>query len=217
MKNGFLISILLVMVQCGHAQGFVNLDFEDATVAPTPANGFGGTVDPAIAFPGWTVAGNYLSVLYNNLTLGGPAVILMGPNFPNGLGYAPLQGSYSVLLYYDNPSIVAPPTISQTGLVPSNAQSINFLVNSGINEAALTLNGVNVPLASAAGGRMAGDVSAFAGSIATLTFSVSLNKVGDSGVYFDDIQFSSQSVPEPSEFALGVLCALLIGFRRWKS
>jgi hypothetical protein len=40
------------LLQTGLGQGFVNLDFEDATVAPTPINEYGGSVDPAAAFPG---------------------------------------------------------------------------------------------------------------------------------------------------------------------
>ena len=60
----------------------------------TPANVFGGSVDPALAFSGWTIGNstNGLTyVLYNTGTLGSPAVDLIGPNFPNALGYSPLK------------------------------------------------------------------------------------------------------------------------------
>jgi hypothetical protein len=219
MKNGFLISILLVLIQSGHAQGFVNLDFEDATVAPTPVNGYGGSVDPAMAFPGWAVGGggNLLNILYNDLTLGSPAVTLIGPNFPNAPGLTPLQGSYSALLYYDNPTITPPPTLSQTGLIPANTQSISFLIGNGLlSHASLTLNGVNISLVPISGGQMAGSISAFAGSLAQLTFTTSDDITGDNFLYIDDIQFSTTPIPEPSELALGALGALLLGFRRWK-
>jgi hypothetical protein len=147
-------------------------------------------------------------VLYNNLTLGSPAVDLMGPNFPNAVGYTPLQGLYSAVIYYDNPSIFTPPTLNQTGLVPATAQSINFLVGNGESDAAVTLNGENIPLVSISGGRLAGNISAFAGSVAQLTFSTSNDTLGDNFLYFDDIQFSSSSVPEPSVcglFGVGIL------------
>jgi len=204
------------MGQIVYSQGFVNLDFEDATVAPTPINEYGGSVDPAIAFPGWTVGGSGTYVLYNDQTLGSPAVSLMGPTFPSATGYTPLQGSYSVLIYYDNPSILQQPTLSQTGMIPPGTQSINFLVGNGESDAAVALNGVNIPLVSISGGRMAGNISAFAGSVAQLTFSTSNNRVGDNFLYFDGIQFSTSSVPEPSEFALGTIGALLLGIRRWQ-
>jgi hypothetical protein len=216
MKNRFLILILLVVIQSGHAQGFVNLDFEDATVSPTPVNGFGGAVDTAIAFPGWTIGGSGTLVWYNDLTLGSPAVILMGPNSPNGAGFTPLEGSYSAWIYYLNGSGFSPPTLSQTGLVPADAQSISFLIGSRGSDAAVSLNGVNISLTQIAGGRLAGDISAFAGSLATLTFSAALNRVGDNALYFDDIQFSSSPVPEPSSLALGAFGALFFGLRRWK-
>lgn len=220
MKNGFLILILLVMVQSGHAQGFVNLDFEDATIAPTPVGGSTFPVDPTQAFPGWTVgvnsSGFYTVTSYNDLSLGAPAVDLMGPNFPNFAGYTPLQGSYSVLLQYFGYA-GEPPTLNQTGLVPADTQSISLLVPPGENTVypaamVVTFNGVNIPLVPIAGGRVGGNISAFAGNVAQLTIST-INS--EDWIYFDDIQFSSSSVPEPSEFALTALGAMLLGFRRW--
>ena len=213
---------LLSLAEAGFAQGFVNLNFEQATVSPTPAGVYGSQVDPAIAFPGWTIgnSGNNgrTYVFYNEASVGSPAVDLMGPNFPNALGYLPLQGSYSVLLQYYGIA-GGPPTLSQTGMIPANAQSITFLDFSGIDplfgasstNPIVTLNGINIPLMSIAGGRLAGDVTAFAGSNAQLTFSTP-NSFG--GSYFDDIQFSSLPIPEPSEFALAALGALFLGFCR---
>src|ERR1035441_7535266 len=77
-------------------QGFVNVDFEQATIAPTPVGQFGPLhANPALAFPGWTmgpggsVNPNY--TLYNNLTLGSVAQVLVGPNYPNAIGYTALD------------------------------------------------------------------------------------------------------------------------------
>ena len=213
----FPVGLLLVGTPSGFAQGFVNLDFEDATVTATPVNGYGGSVDPASAFPGWTVGGSGTYVLYNNLTLGSPAVILMGPNSPNGAGFTPLDGSYSAYIYYLNGSGYQQPTLSQTGLVPADAQSISFLVGSRGSDAAVAMNGINIPLVPVSGGRLAGNISAFAGTVATLTFSAALNRTGDNGMYFDDIQFSPSSVPEPSVFALSALGTLFLGLHRWRN
>ncbi len=208
---------LLLSAGGASAQGtFQNLDFEQATIAPTPVGGSIYPADPAQCFPDWTVgsSGYGTVVMYNDLSLGAPAACLMGPDFPNGAGYTPLQGSYSVLLEYFGIA-GGPPTLSQTATVPSGAQSISFLVPSGADvfdstATVVTLNGVNIPLVPIAGDRVAGNVSAFAGDEAQLTFST-INS--DVGIYFDDIQFSDSSVPEPAVFGLSALGALLLGWR----
>ena len=204
----------LILWQNAQGQGFVNLNFESATIAPTPPGGSTFPADPTQALPGWTVGGANTVVSYNDLSLGAPAVDLMGPNFPNGAGYTPLQGSYSVLLQYFGID-GSPPTLSQTATVPSGTQSITFLVPSGQNVAdstatVVTLNGVNIPLVPIDGDLVAGNVSAFAGSPAQLTFST-INS--DVSVYFDDIQFSPSAVPEPNSFGLFGLGGLLLAWR----
>jgi hypothetical protein len=209
----------VLFLQTVSGQSFVNLNFEQARfyVSPTPVNGYGGFIDPALAFSGWTVGnssnGGFTYVFYNNYTLGSPGVDLMGPHFPNVTGYSPLQGSYSALLQYSSIPSLGLPTLSQTGLVPASAQSISFLVGNGISDAAVTLNGVNIPLVPVSGGRLAGDISSFAGSVAQLTFSTSTNRVGDNYLYFDDIQFSSSPVPEPASFVLFGLGVLVLGWK----
>jgi len=205
-KKIFIAIIFLALWQNAQGQGFVNLDFENATIAPTPPGGSTYPADPTQCFPGWTVGGSSTVVMYNDLSLGAPAISLMGPDFPNGAGYTPLQGSYSVLLQYFGID-GGPPTLNQTATVPSGTQSINFLVPSGQNVAdstgtVITLNGVNIPLVPIAGDRVAGNVSAFAGDEAQLTFST-INS--DVSIYFDDIQFSPSAVPEPSS---GILLGL---------
>lgn len=215
----FLIVVLFIAsTRLAWSQSFVNLDFEDATIAPTPVGGSTYPANPAQAFPGWNVAGGggNLAVMYNTLSLGAPAVSLMGPDFPNGAGFIPLQGSYSTALYYQNLGFFAPPTLSQTAFVPADAQSISFLVGNGQSDAVVLLNGINISLIPVFGGRLTGDISAFAGSVATLTFTTT-SRMGGNFLYFDDIQFSSLPVPEPSTLALGALGALLAGSRRWRN
>jgi hypothetical protein len=192
-----VISISVLTTAC--AQGFINLNFEQAQVPPTPVGAYGSSVDPAVAFPGWTVVSNVVLyptfTAYNNLSLGSPAIILMGPSFPNGPGYRPLQGNYSVLLQYFG--LANPPVLSQTGVIPAGTQTISIL-----GSAVIEINGVNIPLTvPTSDGREAGDVSAFAGQ----TVQLEITSNGQS--YFDDIRFSS--VPEPGVLSLtllGILC-----------
>jgi hypothetical protein len=100
-------------------------------------------------------------------------------------------------------------------LVPADAQSISVLVPSGQNGAytaatVVTLNGVNIPLVAIAGDRITGNISAFAGTVSELTIST-IN--AGAWLYFDDIQFSSSAVPEPSTLALLGYGASLLGMR----
>ena len=207
--------MLLVLCRSGQAQGFVNLDFEGATIPATPVGGSTYPANPTLAFPGWTVGGSTTVVMYNDLSIGAPVVDLMGPNFPNFAGYTPLQGSYSVLLQYFNID-GGPPTLSQTGLIPSGTQSIDFLIGNGQSDAVVTINGVNIPLVPISGGRLAGNISNFANSLAQLTFSTATGGPGGDVLYFDDIQFSSAAVPEPSVLGLSALGGLFLAWRRWR-
>jgi hypothetical protein len=194
-------------------QAFTNLNFESTTVPPGSPSG---PVNPAMAFPGWTVGfGGTQSpnfTLYNSLTLGSVAQILIGPNYPLA-GFAPLQGSYSALLQFGPRPEVGAPALIQSGLVPADALSITFLVSPMRNDARVLLNGTEISLFSIGGGRMAGDVSAFAGSVAQLTFTT--RSYDGNWLYFDDVTFSSAPIPEPSPFLLGGLGSLvLLAFRR---
>jgi hypothetical protein len=193
---------------------FQNLNFEQAAayVTPTPVGSWGGFIDPGLAFPGWTT-GNAVA-FYNDLSLGAPAVCLMGPNFPSAAGYSSLQGSYSVLLQYFGTTPGGAPLLSQTGLVPADARSINFLARPDKRDVTVSLAGVNIPLVAISGGRLAGDVTAFAGTNAQLTFStiVPSNAGAGAWAYFDDIRFSSSPTPEPTFLAILVVGLLILRF-----
>lgn len=206
----------LILWQNAQGQGFVNLNFESATIAPTPPGGSTFPADPTQALPGWTVGGANTVVSYNDLSIGAPAVDLMGPDFPNFAGYTPLQGSYSVLLQYFGID-GGPPTLSQTAVVPSGTQSIDFLIGNGEGDAVVTMNGVNIPLVQVSAGELVGNVSAFAGLSTQLTFSTTTGGSEGDFLYFDDIQFSPSSVPEPSTLALAAMGGLLLVWRRWKN
>jgi hypothetical protein len=220
-----LVAVSFALLETASGQGFINLNFEQARsyVSPTPVNGYGSFIDPALAFPGWSISnamgGGATVVFYNDYSLGSPAVDLMGPNFPNAVGFSPLQGGYSVFLQYFGYA-GGPPTLSQTGMIPVDAQSITFIVASGISpflglndsftNPIVMLNGVNIPLFPISGGRLAGDVTAFAGTVAQLTFST---PISEGGSYFDNVQFSTSSIPEPGVLSLFSVCIVLL---RWR-
>lgn len=211
------VAIGFSLLETASGQSFLNLDFEQArfSVTPTPTNVYGSSIDPALAFPGWTVgdATGPIYTGYNEYSVGTPAVDLMGPRFPNLAGFSPLQGSYSVFLQYYGGIAGGPPTMSQTGLIPTDAESITLIASSGISpflglgynftNPIVSLNGVPIPLIPISGGRLAGDVTAFAGSIAQLTFSTPISLGGS---YFDDVQFSTSPAPEPSILGLFSIC-----------
>lgn len=206
----WLIAVWSCLLRAVSGQSFVNLDFERAMIAPTPPGGWGDVTEASQAFPGWSVASGL--VLYNNVTIGSPAVSLLGPYFPQAVAYAPLQGSYSALIEYfgySGPS----PVLSQTGSIPVGARSISLLVASGTpaSDVIVAMNGVNIPLISSAGERLAGDISSFAGSTVELALSAA-NPA--KFVYFDDVQFSSVTVPEPTIFSLTFAAIIVFGCGR---
>jgi hypothetical protein len=112
-------------------------------------------------------------------------------------------------------------SISQTGVVPASAESILFKAQnagallSGI--LSVSVGGQNIPFSALFTGSnytlYGGDVSAFSGQSKQLVFSA---LAGDNNYWeIDDIQFSQTAIPEPSEFVLAALGALLFGFQRW--
>lgn len=191
------------------AREFQNLDFEAAMVPTTPVGGQGGPVDPALAFPGWTMGTDGTQARnvtgYNVLTLGSVAQILIGPEFPNRIAPTALGGSYSALLQFGPLPEAGIPALIQTGVIPADARSINFLAPAPRNDARLTVDGTAIPLV-AIGDRLAGDVSAFAGEEVELTFST--NRYSGPWLYFDDVQFSSATIPEPSVATLAAMSVL---------
>ena len=199
----------LIMSVSLRGQGFVNLDFQSAQIifADPPYNHVIATTN---ALPYWSAfdgtGTNSLSFInYNHSAFISP-VTLYSYSYTNG---GSLSINYSVLLDLGS--------ISQTALVPADAQSLFFKSkpNSGItvslggqdlsymaisNALDYTLYGAAIP-------------SSFAGQTQTLTFMASVNGGGP----LDDIQFSPEAVPEPpaiSFFCLGT--GILFYVRRRK-
>jgi hypothetical protein len=201
----FTVVALLLENQPGFAQGFVNLDFESANLTGLPT----GSVPAANAFPGWTVNAQY--IIYDDVSLSGNSISIMDAN---GYPPFPIQGNYFAFLNSGNtPGMGIPVSLGQSGTIPLGTQSITFWGNIG----GLQITFAGQSLAFSKTGSMAhyniyaADISAFAGQTGQLLFS--LPPYVNSAT-LDNVQFSSSSVPEPSQLALTALGAVLLGFRR---
>ena len=191
-------------------QGFVNLDFEHPILPLNPVATY--YIAASNGIPGWTpyyitsTATNSSDVIsYNTVSLGGAAIILEDTN---NISPSPLQGVYSVFLFGAS-------AISQTGQVPVTAQSLTFL-NQLAFPFQVTFNGQPLNYFISASNpnyhTYTADISAFAGQTGELRF---IAPAG-SGIFLDDIQFSSLPAPEPSVLALSALGGMFLGWRAWK-
>jgi hypothetical protein len=226
------VTILLFFSYTVSAQGFLNLDFEQASIAPappgyTPSDAYD-PISAASALPYWTVTedATVCTAVWGSPTaLDETSVALVYGS------YSPIQGNYSVQLiaYADASSpYFRSSSISQTGLIPIGTQSIQFLISSPSQAGSVppipivTLDGTPISLwdISQSNGvtTMGGNISAFAGDTETLAFLCQATTGGTFPAnenYFnlDDIQFSTSPVPEPSVLGLVGLGAFLLGFR----
>jgi hypothetical protein len=222
MKNPHITLSLVVVILCceiASGQGFVNLGFENTTLTPVFINSFSGFYDTNATVPGWTWTplGNAsgvdqgTTVSLNSIALDAPAVTLHGTNDP--YGYQAIRGKYSILLQGGSPFVPSTSyaSIGQTGQIPSTAESIIYWGGA----LQVTFNGQ--PLSFSDMGDTSNytiwgaDISAYAGQTGQLLFTAPW----ETTALLDNIQFSSSAVPEPSEFALSGLGALLLSFRRW--
>jgi hypothetical protein len=217
-KSQILIALFIVLCQKVHAQGFVNLNFEEATIVPDTSSPYPNAVYAGDAIPGWIATGfiGPTDILYNSASLGDPSVSILGIN-----GTPPaLDGAFSIYLYGGGgPSTGA--SISQTAIVPSSTESLLFEAQqSGTGTLQVSLGGQNISFFALSTGAnytlYGGNVSlAFANQSEQLTFSA---LAGNNNFWnIDDIQFLPTAVPEPSVLGLSVLGSLLLALRRWKS
>ena len=228
------LSILCFTLLCAgvpaQAQGtFQNLGFESASLVPISAN----AVQFAPAFPGWTgtIGGvQQTGALYNDISLDTSAISIIDRCWSNpfgGLGGL-IQDNFTAILiagltsgpFGRQPVDV---TLAQTGLVPVGTESLQFkayaVYSSPSDPFAVTLGGQTlslIPLQSGANYTLYGaDIHALAGQNSELDFTLFAQSphMGNNYLYLDSIQFSDQTVPEPSVLGLSALGALLLGWR----
>ena len=198
------------------SQGFLNLNFENATIVPDTNQG-NSNIYASSAIPGWTpyISGVPITdVVYNTISLGDPAITLQGPN--NAGSYVPPQGNYFILLegqwnggdaFHTNSA-----SIGQTGQIPINALSMTFWGNADPSTASFA--GQTLPLTilgtTANNYKIYGaDISLVAGQTGELLFTAQYGRANK----IDKIQFSNLPIPEPGSIALLVAGGLLVAWR----
>jgi hypothetical protein len=181
----------------------------------------------APAFPGWTgsIGGVQVSeARYNEaaLDLSEIGIIDSGFAFFGGV----IQGTYTAIIqagYAPGTFTPADTTLSQTGLVPSAAQSLLFRANLYVNPGAfvVTLGGQALSLVPLGGGAnytlYGADIHPLAGQTAELDFTVVAERphTANYTVLLDSIQLSGTAIPEPGVLGLSTLGALLLSWRLW--
>jgi hypothetical protein len=203
------LAVAAIFTLSVRGQGFQNLNFESAQNLPGNPPELGSPVSVANALPGWAAydgslalseisyVSNFFGGASSSVELEGGSLALSGNNLSVGL--------------YLNSSI------SQTGMVPGNAESLQFEAR-GVSGAAgfsVTLGGQKLSLSALFGGPDyieygANIPSALDGQMEALIFGC--QGVGSGLVLLDDIEFSTLPIPEPSEYALLGLGAVLVGF-----
>ena len=207
--------VSLALMRSVAGQDFVNLDFEDAVITPDPTSPYypyGVYANQAL--PGWTISADPFFetvIFYNDYSLGATCVQLFGNN--STFSPPPLDGSFSVDLY-GGQTTPGGASISQTGLVPGWAKSIQFEAQPVPffgTVLLLSLGGKNIPFSAIGGTLYGANVSAFAGQVEPLTFTApeGVNNAWE----IDDIFFSASAVPEPSIFSLFGICTLFLCWR----
>jgi hypothetical protein len=209
-KVAAIVTVAVSLIISVSGQGFLNLNFESAYDLPGNPGEDGVLVSVTNALPNWTAGDGALSeVNYaSNYVAGSEAPIgLVG-------GSLVPSGNYSAELYNSG-------SISQIGLVPDNAESLQFEANglplSSASGFSVSLGGQTLSYSLLSegtndylfGANIPADLD---GQSEALTFGCF--GLGSGGVVLDNIQFSPASVPEPTECALIGLGVLFFSLRR---
>jgi hypothetical protein len=205
MKTVIILAVSSIFIVSARGQNFENLNFESAQNLPANS-GTPVLVSVANALPDWAAfagPGALSSIYYasNGFPGGSSLVELEG-------GSPALSGNLSVALFSFGASI------SQTGLVPGNAESLQFEASSDLN-LLVTLGGQKLSYSALSTGPgytvYGANIPAnMDGQMEALAFDI--NGAGET--LLDDIVFSPTSVPEPSECALIGFGAMLFGLCR---
>ena len=222
------ISSALCITLSARAQGtFENLDFESANPISAGNPEVPSAVTFASALPGWSGSlggAPATQALLNNYDLGAASIDIFGPGW-NSTGPGIIDGNYTVYLQAGagpggDGSYNA--SLYQNGTIPVNAASLQFKAWSQYTPAyfALSFAGNSLAYSILSSGTSpsgqsyyiyGANLASYAGQTGQLEFTaIDNNPPGN--IEFDDISFSTQSVPEPSPFLLtgfgGTLFAL---------
>jgi len=208
--------LVFAVVERCDAQGLLfNVDFEHP-ILPLILDP-GDVVPIANALPGWR---GYIGempvdgIRYDDRAIDAADISIQDSLSPF---LRPIQGSYSVLLKGSSMNTFEPKTaaIAQTALIPQNTRSLIFFSTS-FSTFQVTFGGQFIPLLQVGAGTnfivLGGDVSQFAGQVAELRFTVPPIRGG----VLDNIQFSTQAIPEPVFWRLLACGTVLLGWHRWR-
>ena len=125
-KTSVILLVVLLTLDGGHSQGFINLNFESANVSGYSPNS---SIPIADGLPGWSASlfnsgttNTLTQIVYDGISLGGPGVSVIDTNAP---AFGPLQGKYSAFLFGGGTSgNLLSASISQTGVVPVGTESL---------------------------------------------------------------------------------------------
>ncbi len=205
------IAILQIVNSIQAFGAFQNLDFESANISKYPQPDLG-PFPISDVLPGWSAyyGGEQTSyVWYNNRSLGSSLISLFDNNSPDDPYIASMDGNYSASL----DARTFPVSIAQTGTIPAGSLSVVFLVRN-ISEGTLvvTFDGNVLPYVKTWSEPnfdiYNADISSYDGKTGELRFTE------NSGCnVLDDIQFSTEAVPEPNTLVLSVLGSLLLFWR----
>jgi len=203
------------------AQGFTNLDFQSGSFSEDTLSG---------VFPGWsfTPTGIGATFLFPHLSslpqrhlvdnAGDFSLYMMA-------GEVPTNPEWTAFEFSDI-------TISQTGHVPGAAKSVRLQSTSSpdpyflfgtTGELAwqLTLDGTPISMTNLGGGRWGANIPSFANSVVTLE--ITMNRDYHLGALdwpwsqFDDIEFSTESIPEPASLGMAMVALGIAAFsKRWR-
>ena len=208
----------MILIMAGailaRGQGFLNLDFESAYNLPGNPGPNGTLVSVTNALPDWIAyeGDSVLSeVYYGSNTLDYEA----GPELEGGS--LAFSGNFSVGLYQNS-------EISQTGLVPAHAESLEFEA-SGPDDSLLpeatgfsvTLGGQTLSYTEISEGP---NYFVYGVNIPTAmdaqmeAWNFSCENPGTGQVLLDNIEFSTMSIPEPSECGLVGIAVIALGVLR---
>jgi hypothetical protein len=227
-----LVATLVSLLPLASAQNFINLNFEQAQIVYNTNTGGGVPGWPpgnryiyaSNAVPGWTASGAFGQIndfVYDGFVIGADGVSLFLSNSIHGYPFRSLDGDYSIALNGNAVFRRGTSSISQTGLVPASAMSLQFIatnippvLGSSSTMLFVSLGGQNIPFYPIGNvpnyTLYGGDISAFGGQVEPLTFSSS---PGNGYWEIDDIQFSPSPIPEPNVSGLLVLGSLLFSLR----